>query len=53
MSCTQLVIVPKAEPESTMSLHSPYETPETLRQQHAQSLALSLTELAKLVYGKQ
>lgn len=53
MSCTQLVIVPNAQSESTVSLRSPYEAPEILRQQHAQSLALSLTELAKLVYGKQ
>lgn len=53
MSCTQLVILPNAQPAPTVSLRSPYETPEALCQQHAQSLALSLTELAKLVYGKQ
>lgn len=54
MTCTQLMIIeqPKKE-ESTVSLHSPYDHPEIVRERIVVPMAIGLTQLAQLVYGKQ
>lgn len=56
MSCTQLVIVdqPKQEPEEpTIALRAPYGTEAAYRENCIRPMAVALTELVRLVYGKE
>lgn len=55
MTCTQLMIIeqPKKEESPTISLRSPYDHPEVVKQRIVAPIAIGLTQLAQLVYGKQ
>lgn len=54
MTCTQLMIIeqPKKE-EPNISLRSPYDHPEVVKERIIAPMAIGLTQLAQLVYGKQ
>lgn len=56
MSSTQLIIVdqPKQEPEEfTIALRAPYGTEAEYRENCIKPIAIAMTEMVRLVYGKQ
>lgn len=56
MACTQLVVIkqPKKEHDDfNLSLRSPYDHPEAVKERIVAPMAIGLTQLAQLVFGKQ
>lgn len=52
MACTQLMIIEQPKQDTTMSLRSPYDHPDVVRERMVKPIAIGLTQLAKLVYSK-